>query len=256
MSLLTYNVNGVRAAMNKGLCEFLKETQADVVLLQETKATREQVDVAAFEQLGYAHHYWFSAEKKGYSGVAILSKIEPSAVYYGMNNTFFDAEGRVLMADIGDLSIISSYFPSGGSGEIRQALKMEFLDIIFDYLENLKKQKPHLIISGDYNICHREIDIHDPKGNRNESGFLPEERAWLDKFFDAGFIDVFRYFYPEKAHEYTWWSYRSGARQKNKGWRIDYHAATEPLRERLRSVQHFPQALQSDHCAVLMEIAM
>jgi len=252
MKIISYNINGIRAAMKKDLVAWLKATDADIVCFQEIKANKEQIDIATFEALGY-HTYWYSAEKKGYSGVAILSKVKPKHVAYGCGIEAYDAEGRILRADYDDFSIISAYFPSGSSGEERQAFKYEFLDDLYTYFIQLKEEFPHLIIGGDYNICHEAIDIHDPIRNKKSSGFLPEERAWMTKFFDAGFIDTFRYFNKE-PHHYSWWSYRANARANNKGWRIDYLSTTQAMESKLKRAAILSEAKHSDHCPILIEL--
>lgn len=252
MKICTYNLNGIRAAMSKGLTQWIQETDFDVYCFQETKAQADQIDVVAFEALGYKH-YWYSAQKKGYSGVGIICKKAPDHIEYGNGIGTHDFEGRMIRIDYGDVSIASIYYPSGSSGEERQGFKMIFLEEMFDYLHEIKKTRKKLILCGDYNICHKEIDIHDPKGNKDSSGFLPEERAWMDKFFNAGFVDTFREFNTQ-AHEYTWWSYRAGARGNNKGWRIDYIAVTENLRSSLRDAKIFQNAMHSDHCPSYIDI--
>ncbi len=253
MKIITYNVNGIRSAMSKGFVEWLKGTNADMICLQEVKAEEHQIEKALFEDLGY-EIYWHSAEKKGYSGVAILTKHTPKNVDYGCGLPIYDREGRVLRTDFEDFSLMSVYMPSGSSGEERQGFKMQWLTDFHEYVHELKKTIPNLIISGDYNICHQPIDIHNPKSNANSSGFLPEEREWVGQFLGNGFIDTFRHFNQE-PHHYSWWSYRAGARDKNLGWRIDYHLATEPMRERLVRSVILPEAKHSDHCPVLLEIS-
>lgn len=252
VKIITYNVNGIRAAIQKGFLEWLHAADPDILLLQETKAQPEQIPVLDFEMMGY-RNYWHSAQKKGYSGVAILTKIEPDKVVTGMGMKIYDDEGRFLRADFGDLSVVSVYHPSGSSGEHRQDFKMKWLDDFQRYTDNLKKERPRLIISGDYNICHRAIDIHDPVGNAKNSGFLPEEREWMSAFLDSGFIDTFRHFNSE-PDQYTWWSYRVDARARNLGWRIDYHMATRSLESRLIRAAILPEAVHSDHCPALLEI--
>jgi len=250
--IITYNVNGIRAAMGKGLIDWMKSTDPDILCVQEIKASPEQVGVFEFEEMGY-HHYWYPAQKKGYSGVAIFSKQKPDNVVYGCGIKEYDDEGRFIRADYGDISVISVYHPSGSSGDDRQAFKMKWLSDFADYIEKLRKERPKLIISGDYNICHKAIDIHNPKSNANTSGFLPEERDWFDKFVDLGYIDTFRFFNQE-PHQYSWWSYRAGSRGKNLGWRIDYNMVTQNLEKNLKRSVILNQAMHSDHCPVMLEI--
>lgn len=252
MRIITYNVNGIRAAMNKDLTGWLKQVDADVICLQEIKATEDVVDKQPFLDMGY-ELYWYPAHKKGYSGVAIFTKQKPKNVVYGCGIDAYDSEGRVIRADYENVSIMSVYHPSGSSGDERQAFKMKWLDCFFDYAHELKKTIPNLIISGDYNICHKAIDIHNPKSNANTSGFLPEEREWMEKFINSGFIDTFRFF-NEEPHNYSWWSYRAGSRNKNLGWRIDYHLATSSMEKRLKRSVILSDAKHSDHCPVLLEI--
>ncbi len=252
MRIITYNVNGIRAAMSKGLIDWIKQSSPDVLCIQEIKANPEQVGVFEFEEMGY-HHYWYPAQKKGYSGVAIFSRTEPDKITYGCGIKQYDDEGRILRADFGDLSVMSVYHPSGSSGDLRQEFKMQWLSDYSKYINELKKERPNLILSGDFNICHREIDIHNPKSNVNTSGFLPEEREWMEQFINSGFIDTFRHFNKD-PHHYSWWSYRAGSRGKNLGWRIDYNLASENLKGRLKRAVILPEAMHSDHCPVLLEI--
>ncbi|RYE23801.1 MAG: exodeoxyribonuclease III [Sphingobacteriales bacterium] len=253
MRIISYNVNGIRAAMKKGFTEWLATDPADVVCLQEIKAHKENVDYAAIEALGYKT-YWYPAEKKGYSGVAIFSKIEPTEVFYGNGIMQSDAEGRVIRADFGDITLINAYFPSGTSGDERQTYKYQWLNEFFDYIHELKRDRPKIIICGDYNIAHKEIDIHNPVSNKKSSGFLPEERSWMDNFFNSGFIDAFR-LYHEEAHRYSWWSARfPSVRLENKGWRIDYLNVSEPLRSHLRGADIYPDVKHSDHCPCFLQI--
>jgi exodeoxyribonuclease III len=254
MHLVSYNGNGIRAALKNGLVEWLSDKSYDVLCFQEVKATQDQVDLSGLEALGYRVRGWHAAEKKGYSGVAILSRQEPDLVVDGCGLSVYDCEGRVLRADFGDLTLLNCYFPSGTSGEIRQDLKMRFLEDFYDYAHELRKTRPNLIICGDYNIAHTPNDIHDPVRNKNTTGFLPEERAWMTKWFGSGFVDSFRYLNPDLT-EYSWWSYRAGARANNKGWRIDYQSVSEPLRERLRGCRQLCDVVHSDHCPVWLELA-
>ncbi len=254
MKIVSYNVNGIRSAMSKNWLQWLQSSNADVVCLQEIKVQLDQIpmELKMIEDLGY-HHYWYPAQKKGYSGVAILSKKKPLHVEYGCGHEQFDFEGRIIRADFEDLSIMSVYLPSGSSGEDRQAIKYQFMDFFHDYIHELKWKYPELIISGDYNICHKPIDIHNPKSNAKSSGFLPEEREWMEKFIQSGFIDSFRYFNQE-PHHYTWWSFRAGARSKNLGWRIDYHLVSKELEKRLNRASILSEAKHSDHCPVVLEL--
>ena len=253
MRIISYNVNGLRAAINKGFLDWLKTDPADVICLQETKAQRENVDHTPFEQMGY-QDYWFSAQKKGYSGVAVFTKIKPDKIEYGTGHKLSDDEGRVLQLDFGDVRLINAYFPSGTMGDVRQTFKYAWLDEFLIYLNKQRKKYPKLILCGDYNIAHKEIDIHNPKGNVKTSGFLPEERAWVDQFFANGWIDSFRLHHPE-PHRYSWWSQRfPGVRASNKGWRIDYINITEPLKKKLVSAEIFPDVKHSDHCPVMLEL--
>ena len=250
--IISYNVNGIRAAVRKGLPEWLQVAQPDVLCIQETKAQPDQIPVFDFELRGYKT-YAHSAIKKGYSGVAILTKKEPDRVQAGMGIQKYDSEGRFIRADFGDISIVSVYHPSGSSGDKRQSFKMEWLHDFQNYITELRKERPNLIISGDYNICHKPIDIHDPVRNAKSSGFLPEEREWMSGFLATGFTDSFRYLNP-KPHQYSWWSYRANARANNKGWRIDYNMITDNLVNKIKRVAILPQAMHSDHCPVLLEM--
>ena len=249
--ILTYNINGIRAALKKDLDSWIDSSKADIVCLQEIKAKPEQFNVEVFNKLGF-ECFLNSAEKPGYSGVAILSKIKPKNVEYGCGIEKIDFEGRVIRADYDNYSVMSVYFPSG-SNPLRQAFKMEFLDLFYDYIQELKKTIPNLIISGDYNICHEAIDIHNPQRNKNTSGFLPEERDWVTKFIASGFVDSFRHLNTE-PHNYSWWSYRANSRVKNLGWRIDYNMISESLLPNLNRSVILSQAVHSDHCPVLVEI--
>jgi exodeoxyribonuclease III len=253
MRIISYNVNGIRAAMGKGLIDWINSAKPDVLCLQEIKASPEQVGLLEFEELGY-HHYWYPAQKKGYSGVAIFTKEKPLHVEYGCGVQKYDDEGRIIRADYKDHSVMSVYHPSGSSGDDRQAFKMEWLSFFQDYINTLKQTKPNLVLSGDYNICHKAIDIHNPLSNAKTSGFLPEEREWMEKFINSGFIDSFRHFNKE-PHQYSWWSYRAGSRGKNLGWRIDYNMVSESMADRLKRALILPEAKHSDHCPVLVELS-
>ena len=253
MRIISYNVNGIRAAIKKGFLEWLATDPADIICLQEVKAHKEDIDHTSIEALGY-HTYWFCAQKKGYSGVAILSKIKPDRVKEGCELEQSDLEGRVMQADFGDLSVISVYFPSGTSGQHRQSYKYQWLDEFNEYLTNLRKKRKKLIVCGDYNIAHKEIDIHNPVANKKTTGFLPEERSWMDKFLEGGFIDTFRHLNKE-PHQYSWWNVlRPSTRLENKGWRIDYITVTENLKKNIVDVRIYPEVKHSDHCPVYAEI--
>mgnify|MGYP001544795313 CR=1 FL=1 len=253
MRIISYNVNGIRAAINKGFLDWLRTDPADVICVQETKASRENIDHLPFHEMGYMD-YWFSAQKKGYSGVAVFSKLKPDHVQYGNGHGPSDEEGRVIQMDFGSLRLINAYFPSGTSGGERQEFNYQWLDEFFRYITKLKKKYPQMILCGDYNIAHQAIDIHDPKGNKNSSGFLPEERAWMDKLFASSWVDSFRVFHPE-PHRYTWWSQRfPTVRAQNKGWRIDYINTTKELSSKLVNADIFPEVKHSDHCPVYLEI--
>ena len=252
MRIISYNVNGIRAAISKGFIEWLQMANPDVICLQEIKATEDQIPIADIEKAGYPYQYYFSATKKGYSGVAILSKIKPNEITFGTGIEHMDFEGRNIRVDFDAFSVMSLYLPSGTNLD-RLDHKFMYMDDFQNYVNTLKNTNPNLIICGDYNICHESIDIHDPVRNKTVSGFLPEERAWLDGFMKSGFIDSFRHFNKE-SHHYSWWSYRAGARNNNKGWRIDYNLVSEPLRDNIKRAVILPEAKHSDHCPILVEI--
>lgn len=252
ISVLSYNLNGVRAAIKNGLLDWLSDKSYDVICLQEIKADDSVFDTTVFDKLGYMC-YTFPAVKKGYSGVAILTKIKPDNIVKGCGIQAYDDEGRNIRIDIGDISIMSAYFPSGTTGDERQGVKMQYLDAFFEYIQKLQKERPKLIICGDYNIAHTEIDIHNPVANKDTSGFKPEERAWMTKFFDSGFIDTFRHISPD-PHQYSWWSYRANSRANNKGWRIDYISATKNLKDNILSAAMYQDAIHSDHCPVHLRL--
>lgn len=254
MLIVSYNVNGIRSALKKGLADWVAQTQPDVLCIQETKARPDEADLSELEALGYTH-YWHSAQKKGYSGVATFTRIQPNKVTAGCGIDAYDAEGRIQRLDFGDTTLINCYFPSGTTGDERQAFKMEFLSDFKRWIDDLRRESPRLIVLGDYNIAHTEIDIHDPKGNKKSSGFLPEERAWMSAWFADGFVDAFRALHPDKV-EYSWWTFRAAARSRNKGWRIDYQSVSEPLAPLVTGVGHDNAAVHSDHCPVWMQIRL
>ncbi len=253
MKIISYNVNGIRAAITKGFLDWLQSANPDVICLQEIKANEDQIPVDDITKAGYPFQYYFSAQKKGYSGVAILCKTEPKNIVFGTGIEHMDFEGRNLRVDFDVMSIMSLYLPSGTNIE-RLDHKFMFMDDFHQYIDNLKIEIPNLVICGDYNICHEAIDIHNPAQNAKTSGFLPEERAWIGDFINSGMVDSFRHVNKE-PHHYSWWSYRAGARANNKGWRIDYCMVSEPLKEKIKRALILPEAKHSDHCPILVEIA-
>ncbi|HOU98483.1 MAG TPA: exodeoxyribonuclease III [Bacteroidales bacterium] len=248
MNVYSYNLNGIRAAINKGLLNWLSEKKPDLISFQELKASPDQFNVHDFEELGY-YCLWNPADKKGYSGVATLSKEKPLSYSFGMNKEIFDIEGRIIRTDFTKFTHISVYVPSGSMGDMRQDFKMSFLEAFYGYIKKLLVEKPNLIVSGDFNICHKPIDINHPERHEDVSGFLPEERVWVDSFLQLGFIDSFRFF-NQQPNQYSWWSYRQQARAKNLGWRIDYHFVSEALKNKLEHAAIYPEIVHSDHCPV------
>ena len=251
MKIISYNVNGIRAAINKGFLEWLQVANPDVICLQEIKANEDQIPTNDITAAGYPYQYYFSANKKGYSGVAILSKTEPKKVVYGTGIESMDFEGRNIRADFENLSVMSLYVPSGTNID-RLTHKFDYMSQFQEYINKLKTEIPNLVIGGDYNICHQAIDIHDPIRNAKVSGFLPEERQWIDLFMKAGFVDSFRQFNKE-PHHYSWWSYRAGARKNNKGWRIDYNLVSQNIANKMTRAYILPEANHSDHCPIAVE---
>ena len=254
MKIISYNVNGIRAALKKGFLEWLEAASPDVLCLQETKAHKDQLDLSLFEAAGYPYHYWFSAQKKGYSGVAVLCKTKPAEVVYGTGIDYMDFEGRNLLVRYPEISIMSMYLPSG-TNQDRLDFKFNYMDDFLDYTKSLKETDPNLVICGDYNICHQAIDIHDPVRNKNISGFLPEERAWLSALLESGFTDSFRQI-NTAPNQYSWWSYRANSRANNKGWRLDYALVSSPLAAKISNAQILSAAVHSDHCPVTVEISL
>lgn len=252
MKIISYNVNGIRAAVSKGLYDWLEVESPDILCLQETKAQEEQIDLITMQSMGY-QSYIHSAEKKGYSGVALFSKQPADNIEIGMGVPLYDQEGRVLRADFGDLTVVSVYIPSGTTGDIRQDFKMDFLVHFEAYVRRLREERKNVVISGDYNICHKPIDINNPQKHTKSSGFLPDERAWFDDFVASGMIDSFRVF-DQRPDQYSWWSYRAGAKPKNLGWRIDYHMVSAPLKDKLLGASILPELNLSDHCPIIVEL--
>jgi len=242
------NVNGIRSACTKGLVTWLKETSPDIVCIQELKAQDHDIP-NEIRDLGYEAFY-HAAEKKGYSGVAILSNRSPLEVEVGIGTEWVDAEGRLLVLHFKDWSLCSIYAPSGTTGEVRQHMKYVFLDLFESYIKTQQEKGRRLIFVGDFNIAHQEVDIHNPKGNKNSSGFLPEERDWFTKFLQLGYVDVFRYLHPSITDVYSWWSFRANSRNNNKGWRIDYQIADASLISYLREAYIETEVILSDHAPV------
>ncbi len=249
MKLVSWNVNGIRACVGKGALQaFLESHSPDVVGLQETKISEDQLASAELAFPGY-HSVWKSAEKRGYSGVAILTRLKPKAVYYGFDNPLFDVEGRVIGADFGDYIFYSVYFPNGQMNESRLAYKLAFYDAFFSHCNRLVAEGRHVVIAGDYNTAHRAIDLAHPKENETISGFLPIEREWMDRIVDMGFCDTFRAF-NDAPGQYSWWTYRAGARERNVGWRIDYLFCDHGLMSRVKDAYILQMVRGSDHCPV------
>lgn len=253
MKIISWNVNGIRSVAQKGFFEFLEQHNPDVLGLQETKAHPDVLEDALVSPLGWKT-FWSSAERKGYSGTAIYSRLTPDKVDHGIQIPKFDAEGRFVIATFGDVTIYNVYFPNGGSGNERHLFKQEFLT---KFLRHLKKQLEadrKIIVMGDYNVAYLDIDVYDPVKLSQVSGFFPEEREWFKRFLDAGFIDCFRHFHPEEKHAYTWWSYYENARLGNRGWRIDHICVSKNLRSRLKSCVILDEQSGSDHCPVILEL--
>ena len=253
IKILSYNINGIRAALRKNLLNWIKDYDPDIVCFQEIKANEDQFDKSLFSDLGY-YNYWFSAQKKGYSGVGIITKIKPENVIYGTGIDYMDFEGRNLRVDFKKFSVMSLYLPSGTNIN-RLNFKFQYMDDFKTYINNLKFKVPNLIVGGDFNICHKAIDIHDPIRNAKVSGFLPEERDWIDNFIKDGFVDSFRIF-NNSPHNYSWWSYRANSRNNNKGWRIDYLLAVEKLKKNITQSYILNDVVHSDHCPIGLNLKM
>ncbi len=249
MKIISYNVNGIRAALKKGLIDWLQQAAPDIFCIQESKSQIDQVDPTIFNDLGYTA-YWHSAEKKGYSGVITFVKEAALDVKEGMGHKKYDIEGRVLETTHSNFTLLNCYFPSGSSGEERHAFKMEFLHDFRKYVAKRFTKKDKLIIVGDYNVVRLDIDIHNPTRKDKPSGFRPEEREWLQDWFSKDYIDAYRKFDPDSPDAFSWWSYRAGAKAKNKGWRIDYISCSENLDTNIVGAKHYPEAGFSDHCPI------
>ncbi len=250
--IVSYNINGIRSAIKKGLIEWIEANDFDIICLQEVKAHSGSVPLLLFESLGYKH-YWHAAQRKGYSGVATLTKQEPKRVFQGMGFEKYDAEGRVLRTDFDEWTLLNCYFPNGKSGPERHQFKQQFLEDFYYWIEGLREHHPNLVVVGDYNIAHQKIDINDPVRNKNQSGFLPEERQWMTDWFASGFVDAFRHLHCDDPG-YTWWRTTQFARRSDKGWRLDYQSISDPLQDRLLTAKRMVSAAHSDHCPVLVEM--
>lgn len=253
MIIYSWNVNGYRAVLKKGFEDWLDACGGDVVMLQETKAHPDQLTEEGRAPESYEHHYWnWATVKKGYSGTACFSRPEPLSVHYGLPDEAYQGEGRVVRLEYPDFWLFNIYYPNGQMSDERLGYKMGFYDAFLAHAEELRKDKP-VVVGGDFNTAHTEIDLKNPKSNSERSGFLPEERQWLDKFIKHGYVDTFRMF-EDGPHHYTWWSYRFNARKNNAGWRIDYFFVSEELREKVLRSWIEPDVMGSDHCPVGIEL--
>ncbi|KKU75405.1 MAG: exodeoxyribonuclease III [Candidatus Ryanbacteria bacterium RIFCSPLOWO2_12_FULL_47_9c] len=256
MKIISWNINGLRAVHAKGLfLPFVKKEKPDILCIQETKSDEEQLPEELRDPDGYVSFFSSSRARKGYSGVAIYSRPEPENIEYGMGIKKFDDEGRIVQADYGDFVLLNVYFPNGGSGPERLKYKLEFYDAFLNYIQKLRAQKRHVIFCGDVNTAHHDIDLARPKENEHNSGFLPEERAWLDTVAERGYVDVFRHFYPKKRDVYTYWDLKTRARDRNVGWRIDYFFVSPDIIKNVKGVKILSDVFGSDHCPVAMELA-
>jgi exodeoxyribonuclease-3 len=253
MKLYSWNVNGIRAAQRKGFLDWFNTAQPDVLAIQETKARPEQLDSELQQPEGY-HSWWVSAEKKGYSGVALFSKTEPKEVKLGLGIEKFDSEGRTIIADYGDFTLMSTYLPNGKASEERLRYKMEYKEVFLDYANGLRAAGKSVVFCGDINTAHNEIDLTHPKPNSKYSGFLREERDWMDKVVEQGYIDSYRHLNPDREGAYSWWSMRSGARAKNVGWRIDYFFISPDLLEKMATAEIHADVMGSDHCPISLTL--
>jgi len=255
MKIISWNVNGIRAVEKRGFFEWLKKENADIVCLNETKAGPGQLSPIFINPVGTTYtSYWASAKKKGYSGVAIYTKTKPQEVRF-LGKAEFDEEGRVLIADYKDFTLIAAYFPNSQDEGRRLDYKLKFNDAILKLCNSIVKKERHFLLCGDFNVAHTSIDLARPKANEKNAGYLPEERAWMDKFLAAGHIDTFRHFHPGEKDHYTWWSYMGQARAKNIGWRIDYHCVDKGFLPKVKSSIIRPEVEGSDHCPVEINIA-
>jgi exodeoxyribonuclease-3 len=253
-TMYSWNVNGLRAIQKKGFLDWLQETQPDILGLQETKAHPDQLDDELKVIPGY-HIYWASAERKGYSGVALYSRLEPKSVQIGLGIDEYDVEGRTIVADYDDYVLITAYFPNGSRDHSRVPFKMAYKDAFLKYCNNLRHQGRSVVFCGDVNTAHCDIDLARPKENQNTTGFLLEERAWIDKVVEEGYIDTFRHLYPDKNDAYSWWAYWGKARERNVGWRIDYFFTTPDLVDRIVEANIHTDIYGSDHCPISLTLS-
>jgi exodeoxyribonuclease III len=253
MRITTWNVNGLRAVLGKGLLDLIQPLNADVLCLQEIKSRPDQIETAHLQAIAsvFPSLSWNPAQRPGYSGTATCARITPDEVLYGLGATQFDDEGRVIVHRYGDIHLYNIYFPNGGRDLARVPYKLDFYATLLEQCDQLHAQGQKVILCGDFNTSHREIDLRNPKSNQNQTGFLPEERAWIDRYLEHGFVDAFRALYPEKA-EYTWWTFISNARARNVGWRLDYFLVSASLMDRVEDVINHNDVLGSDHCPVTL----
>jgi exodeoxyribonuclease-3 len=254
MKIYSWNINGIRAGVKKGLLEWMKQSQAETICLQETKAHPDQLGFDLLNVEDYMVEFASCSSKKGYSGVATYSRVQPSEIQIGLKNDKFDREGRTLIHHYPDFTLYNIYFPNGKASSERLAYKMEYYAYLLEHLKEVLKVNKNIVICGDVNTAHHEIDLARPKENEQISGFLSQERAWIDQLLELGFIDAFRHLHPQTTQAYTWWSQRSGARARNVGWRIDYFFVSQNLREKLKACEIHPQVTGSDHCPISLEL--
>lgn len=252
MVIYSWNVNGLRAIMNKNFLQLIKEASPDILCIQETKLQESQL-TDEIKNIEDYYSYFSFAERKGYSGVAVYTKLKPLSVKHGIGIPEYDSEGRILILEYENFILFNIYYPNGQKDDIRLKYKLDFYDAVLEYLDKLKVEGKKLVICGDYNTAHREIDIKNPKANEKFSGFLPIEREWIDKFISHGYIDTYRLFHPDEIR-YSWWSYRFRAREKNAGWRIDYHFASDNMKDNLINADILNEVTGSDHCPVSLEL--
>lgn len=253
MRLVSWNVNGLRACVKKGFLDFVAENRPDILCLQETRLKLDQVPAGVHELEGYSS-WWHPAERPGYSGVGMLSRVEPREVSLGFGSKRFSEEGRTLVADFGSFLLVNGYFPNGGKGPERLAYKLDYYERLLEWVGERRAQGRSVVITGDLNTAHRERDLARPKQNRKVSGFMDCEREWMDRYMESGLVDTFRMFEEDNGH-YTWWSQRFGVRERNVGWRIDYFLVTEEMAGSVKSATILPNVMGSDHCPIVLELA-